>query len=38
MLKLLEKKSTYKNYFSEEIIKIKLPFEVKNEQSNLPNN
>jgi hypothetical protein len=38
MLKLLEKKSTYKNYFSEEIIKIKLPFELKNEQPNLPNN
>ncbi|MFZ8804654.1 MAG: hypothetical protein ACO2PO_16960 [Candidatus Calescibacterium sp.] len=39
ILKLLEKKSTYKNYFSEEVITIKLPFEInENGKSNLSNN
>jgi len=31
ILKLFEKKSTYKNYFSQEVIKIKLPFKSHNE-------
>jgi len=39
MLKLIEKKSTDKKRSSVEIIKIKLPFEIKNNgQPNLPDN